>query len=193
MTQEIPIDSVVLTYRNKDRTVYNCKVLSDEGAPIFLLSASDSETKSSKIFYRETVKASFNSIPCNIALSIGSDIILLHDISIMNGLVNGAHGTVVAILKYNDGDNVIYNPENELVDFLVINVPGYRGPVLFPQNPKWIPLWKIKVPGTSAWQFPIDLAYAMTVHKAQGYIEEFKNIHLHLLGPYETDFFYRSI
>ncbi len=82
------------------------------------------------------------------------------------GLVNGATGTLL---------DIVYDFEKGPSDMpvvLICEFDGYNG--LSPEvGGKWVPIpvitrgWESTVP-CSRTQFPVSIAYAMTVHKSQG-------------------------
>ncbi|KAL7290849.1 hypothetical protein TKK_0015583 [Trichogramma kaykai] len=98
-------------------------------------------------------------------LAIGCRVMLTQNIWVYGGLVNGSIGTVRAILYE---ENV--SPPT-LPSYILIHFPSYHGPFihnnLFPIKPvtrsyeKRGQICTIK-------QFPLKLAYACTIHKAQG-------------------------
>jgi hypothetical protein len=80
------------------------------------------------------------------------------------GFVDGGIGTIVDLCGSGD-----------VVDAIIVNVPSYSGPSLCAPHPcTWIPIPR----STSTWyrigisnerkQFPLTLAYAITIHKITG-------------------------
>ena len=59
------------------------------------------------------------------------------------GLVNGALGTLVAVLpkdKKNEGDTISGAVSASDVEYAVVDFPKYTGPVIFPEHPTWVPV-----------------------------------------------------
>ena len=95
-----------------------------------------------------------------------SKITLTNNLWTAKGLVNGANG----IIK-----DILYKPNDNLPFAILIEFNEYTGPRFFQENdPKrnWIPINPLnifsKALNMSRTQFPIRLAYALTIHKAQG-------------------------
>ena len=81
------------------------------------------------------------------------------------GLVNGAMGTVMAVC-YHSGES----PPN-LPIAVTVRFKSYRGPTLSDGTVPITPLrctWSALGGSCSRLQFPLKLAWAITIHKAQG-------------------------
>ena len=101
------------------------------------------------------------------------------------GLMNGARGTIVAILYAKEGElrtdgNAMAgvgmpSPGSmPLPDFVVVNFPEYTGPSLFCDLPRtWVPIPPSQVANKENKQYcrcglSLVCSWAMTIHKAQG-------------------------
>jgi ATP-dependent exoDNAse (exonuclease V) alpha subunit len=83
------------------------------------------------------------------------------------GLFNGAIGTVIEIVyKPEESPNTGHFPQYVLVDF-----PTYTGPPFHQLHTTWVPIPTIcLIRGKAQIQFvPLELSYARTIHKFQGY------------------------
>jgi len=104
-------------------------------------------------------------------LAVGAKVMLLWNVSLSLGLVNGSTGTVVDFL-YTPGTKAPSLPYATIVDF-----PEYKGPPFFEGQGRehWVPLEPQKYEFTShdgkshfRVQYPLCLAWALTLWKAQG-------------------------
>ena len=89
--------------------------------------------------------------------AIGAEVMLTVNLWTDVGLVNGACGTVVDILKPDD---------NRKARIIMVNFPSYRGPSCSSQHPTTIPITQIRFKNTNG--IPLTLAWAVTIHKSQG-------------------------
>ena len=89
--------------------------------------------------------------------AVGAEVMLTVNLWTEAGLVNGACGVIDAILK----------PEHHSKTcVLMVNFPKYRGPLLSTDAPTVVPITHIRTPRFTG--VPLTLAWAITIHKAQG-------------------------
>lgn len=108
-----------------------------------------------------------NGLLSNLCLAINCRIMLRCNLWIQAGLVNGALGFV---------RDIIYSPENQPPMhppiIILVEFDNYKGPTL--ENSKLVPIvpikkeWKDNNILCTRLQFPLNLAYAITIHKSQG-------------------------
>ena len=119
--------------------------------------------------------ALFCSLPKRLELAVGAPVLLMHNIAVEHGLMNGSQGTVVDFVYLPGCHPTHENPAHCLPAMVVVDFPGYTGPAFFsePSRRTWVPL----LPRTttsdedamvSRTQFPLCLAWALTPWKAQG-------------------------
>jgi len=89
--------------------------------------------------------------------AVGAEVMLTANLWTEAGLVNGACGKVISILKPQDDRNA---------RIIMVDFPGYRGPALLPEQPSVLPITQIRTPNCKG--MPLTLAWAITIHKAQG-------------------------
>ena len=107
----------------------------------------------------------------NLALCIGAKVMLIQNIWVELGLVNGTTGTIEDIVWKGHADIKKDQPQ-----LLLIAVDKYNRPALFTwqDGKKVIPIFSVLrewegIKGScSRCQFPITLAFALTIHKSQG-------------------------
>jgi ATP-dependent DNA helicase PIF1 len=89
--------------------------------------------------------------------AVGAEVMLTYNMWIEAGLVNRACGKVVSILKPMDGGDAC---------IVMVDIPGYCGPALSQEQPCMLPITQIWTPNFNG--MPLTLAWAITIHKAQG-------------------------
>ncbi|XP_043195388.1 ATP-dependent DNA helicase PIF1-like [Amphibalanus amphitrite] len=105
-----------------------------------------------------------------VQLTEGAKVMLKSNMWVSAGLTNGTLGTVAGLLYPPDAPDPDTLPAAVCVEF-----PGYQGPAWNPEKPKVVPVPAI----TSKWmegarlhsrtQIPLALAFAVTIHKCQGW------------------------
>ncbi|KAG2198100.1 hypothetical protein INT46_011246 [Mucor plumbeus] len=165
------INSAILTTTNKDVAVINdllFDVFPGEGTICFSADAptTDNEDLAVSTEFLNSLEAG-GLLPHVLKLKIGAPIMLLRNICPKQGLCNGARLTVRTILPHviealvatgSHVGNVEYIPE---IKILSGNEPTTTLPLLFSRT-----------------QFPVRLAFAMTINKAQG--QTMKRVGLYL-------------
>jgi ATP-dependent exoDNAse (exonuclease V) alpha subunit len=89
--------------------------------------------------------------------AVGSDVMMTINLWTEAGLVNGACGTVVGILKPDDARKA---------RILMVDFPRYRGPVLDTRFPTVVPVTQVSSRQLKG--IPLTLSWAITIHKSQG-------------------------
>jgi len=104
----------------------------------------------------------------HLSIAIGARIMIRRNLWTENGIVNGSLGTLRGIVW---PDSPLLG---ELPSFLLIEMDLYTGPPFLMSFPKVLPIpptvsyFNYQGFSCSRKQFPITLAWAMTVHKSQG-------------------------
>ena len=92
--------------------------------------------------------------------AIGAEVMLTFNLWTEAGLANGACGKIVGIVKPRD---------NGKARVVLVNIPNYCGPALLPDHPTVVPITQTsRMPGATKGTIPLTLAWAVTIHKAQG-------------------------
>ena len=159
-------DAVRIYPKKDDVREYNRSKLRDLRRPVARINALHEGRGADKASSEEA-----GNLSATLLLSIGARIMLLENIWTERGLVNGAFGVVHDIVWRAEDD-----PRRDPPFAVLIKFDNYSGPSLTTteDNDIIVPIFKSKrefvrgnTPCTRI-QFPITLAYAITVHKAQG-------------------------
>jgi ATP-dependent DNA helicase PIF1 len=110
-----------------------------------------------------------DNLPTELLVCIGARVMLTTNTWTENGLVNGSIGTIEDILWDTGQDLSVSMPS-----MLLIRFSEYSGPDFPNYRSKIIPIFPVtrqfeyKGAACTRTQFPLRLAYAITVHKSQG-------------------------
>ena len=158
-------DCLHIRASNEECNRVNRQRLQDLKQPIVLVEAKHSNGKPNTY-----TDENFRRLKAKLFISIGARIMLTMNICVNVGLVNGSMGDIV---------DIIYQTSKhpDLPDFIIVEFPSYTGIPFFSGEDRrlWVPL----VPSiieysnksgekVSRIQYPLQLAYALTAHKAQG-------------------------
>ena len=114
-------------------------------------------------------------LPQHFECALGAAVLLILNLAVQSGLINGSQGTIAAI-----GFHKGHHPNHDnlacrMPCVIVVHFPDYVGPAFFtdPDKAKWVPITPItrKAVDDAAvtrTQFPLTLAFALTPWKAQG-------------------------
>jgi ATP-dependent DNA helicase PIF1 len=89
--------------------------------------------------------------------AVGAEVMLTNNLWTEASLVNGACGNIINIIKPDDDRNA---------RIILVDFPKYSGPALSPNHPTVVPITQIRSGNTKG--MPLTLAWAVTIHKAQG-------------------------
>ena len=117
----------------------------------------------------------FNGLAPHLELCEGARVILIHNLAVEFGLMNGTQGIVQQIVFAKGYHPRHEDPKYRMPEAIVIDFPKYAGPTFFddPDRKTWVPiLTREKEDGNKQSimrrQFPLVLGWAMTPWKAQG-------------------------
>jgi ATP-dependent DNA helicase PIF1 len=155
-----------LYYTVQEVLDYNHKQLRDIGLPVKKIRADhtgvDAAKASSDVAER---------LHAEVDIAIGTRVLLTRNLWVEKGLVNGAMGTVRDI-SWKEGQD----PSKDLPEAIMVQFDNYKGPFFVEDTDGsgFVPIF----PSTTRFefngvdctrtQFSLRIAYAITVHKAQG-------------------------
>ena len=165
-------DALRLYFRREEVRIYNHRRLRDCKQPILKIKSTHTGRGAEGANDDEA-----DGLEPQLCLCLGARVMLTDNIWVENGLVNGSMGTVRDIV-WNEGQD----PIKDMPTAIMVEVDDYDGPK-FPGT-NYIPIFPVtrrfeyKKRDCSRTNFPLRLAYAITVHKAQGLT--LKQVVLHL-------------
>ena len=73
----------------------------------------------------------FNALARRLELAVGAPVLLLHNLAVEHGLMNGSQGTTIDIV-FSPGDHPNHDRvEHRMPSAIIIDFPGYTGPPFF--------------------------------------------------------------
>jgi hypothetical protein len=153
-----------LYFTNEEVRERNYGQLAAENHPVKKITSIHTGRNASKASIEEA-----DNLPTELLVCIGAQVMLTTNLWTENGLVNGSIGTIQDIL-WDTGQD----PSVSMPSLLLIHFPEYSGPDFPIYGSKIIPIFPVirqfdfKGATCTRMQFPLRLAYAITVHKSQG-------------------------
>jgi ATP-dependent exoDNAse (exonuclease V) alpha subunit len=159
--REFRRDAIRLYHSNDEKDLHNLHALVHNGEPFTVLRG-DHSTASA----RRRKPNEFHGVPAELYVAEKAKVILRTNEWTEMGLANGARGTVREILYTKE-----QTPGKDL-PVILVEFPSYRGPRFSEKcDPKVVPIVPVKITKQKiGWRYnlPLDLAWALTVHKSQG-------------------------
>jgi ATP-dependent DNA helicase PIF1 len=153
-----------LYFTNEEVREHNHGRLAAEGRPVKRIRSLHTGRNASKASTEDA-----DNLPTELLVCIGAQVMLTTNTWTENGLVNGSIGTIEDIVW-----DVGKDPSVDMPSVLLVHFSEYSGPGFPNYGPKIIPIFPVTrqfeykgIPCTRT-QFPLRLAYAITVHKSQG-------------------------
>jgi ATP-dependent DNA helicase PIF1 len=153
-----------LYFTNEEVREHNYERLATEGKPVKRIVSLHTG--------RNALKASVedaDNLPTELLVCIGAQVMLTTNTWTEDGLVNGSIGTIEDIVW-----DIGQDPSVDMPSVLRVHFSEYSRPDFLNYGPKIIPIFPVTrqfeykgIPCTRT-QFPLRLAYAITVHKSQG-------------------------
>lgn len=160
-------DAIHIYSRKEEVREYNFVSLRDSKKPVIKINALHHGLRAAEASTEDA-----GNLQAILLLSIGSRIMLMENLWTERGLVNGAFGTIHDII-WKEGDGEV---RHRAPFALLVKFDGYTGPgflrtenddILVPIFMSTREFFRGNVSCTRT-QFPMALAYAITIHKAQG-------------------------
>ena len=153
-----------LYYTNEEVRERNYRQLAATNRPVKRIISTHTGRNASKASAEEA-----ENLPADLLLCISAQVMLTTNLWTEKGLVNGSIGVVEDIL-WDTG----LDPSASVPSMLLVRFNEYSGPDFLPHASKVVPIFPVnrsfdyKGASCTRTQFPLRLAYAITVHKSQG-------------------------
>jgi hypothetical protein len=153
-----------LYYTNEEVRERNYRQLAAANCPVKRLLSTHTGRNASMASTDEA-----DNLPVDLLVCISAQVMLTTNLWTEQGLVNGSIGSIKDII-WDTG----LDPSVSLPSILLVHFGEYSGPDFLPYPPKVIPIFPVvrqfdfKGAACTRTQFPLRLAYAITVHKSQG-------------------------
>ncbi|XP_057860496.1 uncharacterized protein LOC131069158 [Cryptomeria japonica] len=147
-------DTVVHLFATNDMvSLHNKRMLKELNHPIAISRATTTTSKT-------VVDADNKQLEKQVLLSPGQRIMLTTNIWTQTRLVNGALGKIIEIIYSSD------SMPPDIPMYIMVKFDNYSGPQWHPNDPKLVPITPVSLGNLR--QLPIKMAWAVTIHKAQG-------------------------
>ena len=117
----------------------------------------------------------FNELGAVLEVAEEARVILIHNLHVAHGLMNGTQGTIKRVVYKQDGHPNHENPDLRFPECIIVDFPEYEGPAFFDDENQrtWCPIFPREICDPESKdikrrQFPLVLAWALTPWKAQG-------------------------
>ncbi|XP_076849952.1 uncharacterized protein LOC143498932 [Brachyhypopomus gauderio] len=172
---ELDSTALYIYATNAEVDDHNANMLKKVCADITIIHAQDFEkvAKTGRLekMHGHHVHTTHTSLPESLHIAVNAHVMLLKNIDVADGLVNGAFGTVAEVCFDSEDDfpaKIYVTFENERIG----NKLRAKHPCLKPGFEKATPIFpeeeRVTKSGGMRRQFPLKLAWACTVHKVQG-------------------------
>ncbi|XP_057854335.2 ATP-dependent DNA helicase pfh1-like [Cryptomeria japonica] len=145
--------SIHLFATNESARLHNRKMLKELNLPIALSLAKVGKQTNTEYDNNE-------QLPLEVLLSINQQVMLIANLWIEVGLVNGAIGLIKKIVYENN------TKPPDLPKYVVVQFKDYNGPPWDIAHPKDIPI--LPITRGRRTQVPLTMSWAITIHKSQG-------------------------
>ncbi|XP_057815498.2 uncharacterized protein LOC131029117 [Cryptomeria japonica] len=145
--------SIHLFATNESARLHNRKMLKELNLPVALSLAKIAKQTNTEYDTNE-------QLPLEVLLSIDQQVMLIANLWIKVGLVNGAIGLIKQIVYENN------TKPPDLPKYVVVQFNDYNGPPWDIAHPKDIPI--LPITRGRRTQVPLTMSWAITIHKSQG-------------------------